>query len=68
MNLDKKMEELKVITENLEKGEMTFEESIKSFEKGAALAKECVAALNETKGRVTQIKQDLDAFMEVEFK
>lgn len=68
MELDKKLEELKQIATDLEKDDITFEESVKGFEKGVKIAKECLTTLNETKGKITQIKQDLDAFKEEEFK
>ena len=68
MELDKKLEQLKQIAQTLEKDDITFEESMKNFEIGIKLAKECLQALNEAKGKITQIKQDLDAFKEVEFK
>lgn len=68
MELDKKLNELKQIVEMLEKEETTFEESIKNFEKGVEIAKQCMQILNESKGKITQIKQDLEAFKETEFK
>lgn len=68
MELDKKLAELKQIADSLDKEDTTFEESVKGFEKGVELAKECLAVLSEAKGKITQIKQDLDAYKEEEFK
>ncbi len=68
MELDKKLEQLKQIADKLEKEDVTFDQSIALFEQGVELAKECLQALNQAKGKITQIKQDLEAFKEVEFK
>jgi len=68
MELDKKMQELEQIAKMLESGNVGFEEGIKLFENGSALAKECLMALTEAKGKITKIKQDLDAFKEEEIK
>lgn len=58
MNLDEKLKKLKEITEKLESDNISLEEGIKLFEEGTALAKECYNALNEAKGKITQIKKD----------
>jgi exodeoxyribonuclease VII small subunit len=68
MELDAKLNELKQITLKMESEEISFDESIKNFEKGVEIAKECLQALNSAKGKITQIKQDLDTFKETEFK
>ena len=58
MNLDEKLINLKKITEKLEDGNVSLDEGIKLFEEGSKLAKECYDALNETKGKIMQIKKD----------
>ena len=60
MNLDEKLKKLKDITEKLESGNVGMEEGIKLFEEGTAVAKECYTALNEAKGKITQIKKQMD--------
>ncbi len=60
MNLDEKLKKLKEITEKLESGNVGIEEGIKLFEEGTIVAKECYAALNEAKGKITQIKKQMD--------
>lgn len=67
MDLDKKLNELKEIADKLDAGNISFEEGIKLYEKGAELAKESMQVLNESKGKVLKIKQDLDAVKEEEF-
>lgn len=60
MNLDEKLNKLKNITEKLESGNVGIEEGIKLFEEGTVIAKECYTALNEAKGKITQIKKQMD--------
>lgn len=60
MNLDEKLKQLKEITEKLESGNVGIEEGIKLFEEGTLIAKECYTALNEAKGKITQIKKQMD--------
>lgn len=60
MNLDEKLKQLKDITEKLESGNVGIEEGIKLFEEGTLIAKECYTALNEAKGKITQIKKQMD--------
>lgn len=60
MNLDEKLNKLKNITEKLESGSVGIEEGIKLFEEGTVIAKECYTALNEAKGKITQIKKQMD--------
>ena len=58
MNLDEKLLKLKEITEKLENSNVSLDEGVKLFEEGSKLAKECYNALNETKGKIMQIKKD----------
>ncbi len=67
MDLDKKLNELKEIADKLDTGNISFEEGIKLYEKGAELAKESMQVLNKSKGKILKIKQDLDAVKEEEF-
>ena len=64
MNLDEKLKKLKEITDRLENGELGLDEGIELFKEGSALAKECYIALKEAKGKVTQIKKEMDTFKE----
>ncbi|HBP43806.1 MAG TPA: exodeoxyribonuclease VII small subunit [Clostridiales bacterium] len=64
MNIDEKLKKLQEIADKLDKNEVTFEESLKLFEESNLLVKELYAQLNETKGKVTILKQDLDKYKE----
>ena len=64
MNIDEKIKKLQEIADKLDKNEVTFEESLKLFEEGNQISKELYSELNNAKGKVTILKQDLDKFRE----
>lgn len=64
MNIDEKLKKLQEIADKLDKNEVTFEESLKLFEESNQLVKELYTQLNEAKGKVTILKQDLDKYKE----
>ena len=64
MNIDEKLKKLQEIADKLDKNEITFEESLKLFEESNQLVIELYAQLNEAKGKVTILKQDLDKYKE----
>ena len=66
-NLDEKLVELKSITEKLEKDETSLDESLVLFDNGVELAKDCYKVLNETKGKITVLKKDLEVMKEEQF-
>jgi exodeoxyribonuclease VII small subunit len=52
IDLEKSLAELEEIVEQLESGELTLEKSLKAFERGVRLSRECQAALKEAEQRV----------------
>ena len=66
-SLDKKLTELKNITEKLEQDETSLDESLVLFDKGIELAKSCYQVLNETKGKITVLKKDIEVMKEEQF-
>ncbi len=64
MNIDEKLKKLQEIADKLDKNEVTFEESLKLFEEGSKIVKELYSELNNAKGKVTILKQELDKFKE----
>ncbi len=58
MNLDERLNKLKEITIKLEGDNISLEEGIKLFEEGSEIAKACYKALNDAKGKISQIKKD----------
>ena len=60
MPYPEKMKKLQEIADKLEKNEVTFEESLKLFEEGNKIVKDLYLELNNAKGKITILKQELD--------
>lgn len=52
IDLEKTLAELEGIVEQLESGDLPLEKSLKQFERGVRLSRECQAALQEAEQRV----------------
>lgn len=52
IDLEKSMTELENIVEQLETGDLPLDKSLKQFEKGVRLSRECQAALTEAEQKV----------------
>lgn len=52
MDFEKKLERLEEIVEKMEDGELALEESLKLFEEGVKLSRECNTQLNEAEQKV----------------
>jgi exodeoxyribonuclease VII small subunit len=57
---EKSLETLEAIVESLEEGELTLEASLKQFEKGIALSRECQKALTSAKLKVEKLIEKAD--------
>jgi exodeoxyribonuclease VII small subunit len=57
IDLEKSLAELEEIVEQLESGELSLEKSLKLFERGVRLSRECQTALKDAEQRV-QILMD----------
>lgn len=68
MSLEESLEKLKGITEKLESGKVGLDDSVKLFEEGAELVKQCLKGLKTIKGKTTVIKKDIDKFVEEEIE
>jgi len=58
MKLEESMKRLEVIAQTLDNGEKSLEECLKLYEEGVKLAKACLTSLEQTKGKITEIKED----------
>ena len=56
---------LNKIIEALEEGNLPMEKAIEYFDEGQKLIKICYDALNKAKGKLTEIKENLDNIEEV---
>ena len=60
MNFDEYSQRLQEIIKKLEKNEVSIEEGTKLYEEGVTIAKKCYEILQENKGKVTILKDELD--------
>ena len=61
------MEELENITTKLEKEQISLDESVKLFEEGMNISKECNKKLEEAEKRITMLVETKDGFQETNF-
>ncbi len=66
MKFEEGTRELDEIIAKLESDETSFEESIALFENGVKVTKECLDVLQESKGKITKIKEELDKLVETD--
>ncbi len=59
---------LQEIALKLEDEKLPFSEAQKLYEEGCELVKFCLSSLDETKGKLTIIKKELDEFIEEKFE
>ena len=67
-NFETKMQVLEKIVSDLEKGDLNLDESVKKFEEGMKISKECSKMLEETEKRITILLNDEDGVIEEEFR
>ncbi len=60
MSFEEAMAELEAVVGQLERGDVALEESIKLYERGAALKARCEVKLKEAEEKVAQITLDAD--------
>ncbi|MCR8921514.1 exodeoxyribonuclease VII small subunit [Dasania sp. GY-MA-18] len=52
INFEKTLDQLEELVEDMEHGDLSLEESLKAFEKGIKLTRDCQSALNEAEQKV----------------
>jgi len=65
-NFEDKLARLEEITNSLENSEVGLEDSIKLFEEGVKLSKECLAVLEKAELKVNTLKKNLSAINNLE--
>jgi exodeoxyribonuclease VII small subunit len=55
MDFEKKLNRLETIVEKMEKGDLALEESLKLFEEGVKLSRECQSQLSQAETKVKQL-------------
>jgi len=59
-SFESSLQRLQEISDILERGEISLEESIKLYEEGIILAKNCYSTLKEAELKVTEIKKQFE--------
>ena len=67
MTFEQQVKRLCEIVEQLESVQPTLEELNKLFSEGVELTKNCYKALNETKGKVTVLQEEINGLVEKPF-
>lgn len=65
-NFEDKLARLEEITTSLENSEIGLEDSIRLFEEGVKLSKECLSVLEKAELKVTKLKKDLSEINNLE--
>jgi exodeoxyribonuclease VII small subunit len=61
MEFEKLLNELQQVVDKLDNSQTGLDESIALFNRGIELSKQCMQVLNESKGKVSLLKKELDA-------
>lgn len=64
VDFETSLQQLESIVENMEKGELSLEESLKDFEQGVKLTRLCQQALKDAEQKVSILMQDSDNGLE----
>lgn len=67
INFEQAMQQLEQITNELEKGELNLEDSVKKFEQGMEISKKCNEILQQAEKRITVLIQKEEGLEEQNF-
>jgi exodeoxyribonuclease VII small subunit len=68
MDFEKQLESLESLVEALETGNLSLEDSLKSFEQGIKVARECQAALKQAEQKVELLTRQGDELLSEPFE
>lgn len=63
MDYEEKIKELEKIVDSLN-ADLPMDKALDAYQKGAMLIKECLSSLENTKGSIYKVKQELDEFIQ----
>ena len=66
-NFEENMNKLETIVTELEKGDLNLDDSVKKFEEGIKISKECNKMLDEAEKKITILLQNDDKIEEKNF-
>lgn len=61
IDFEKSLDQLETLVENMENGDLTLEESLKAFEQGIRLTRDCQSALASAEQKVQMLIRENDA-------
>ena len=67
-DFEQALQDLEELVTAMEEGELTLEESLKAFEKGVKLTRECQSALKNAEQKVQVLMNDNGDTQELDFK
>ena len=67
-NFEENMNKLETIVADLEKGDLNLDDSVKKFEEGIRISKECNEMLEEAEKKITILLQEDGKIEEKDFK
>lgn len=67
LNFEENMDKLEKIVQELEKGDLNLDDSIKKFEEGMKISKECNKYLEDAEKRITVLIEDKNEITEENF-
>jgi len=68
VNLEKALNELEKLVEEMEQGNLSLEESLKRFERGIALTSDCQEALQKAELKVQELIEKNGKLLEKDFE
>jgi exodeoxyribonuclease VII small subunit len=68
LNFENSLAELESLVEELEEGELSLEDSLKAFERGIKLTRECQVALTRAEQKVQQLIEENGSVTSVAFE
>ena len=67
INFEKTLDQLEELVEDMEHGDLSLEESLKAFEKGIKLTRDCQTALNQAEQKVQMLVEENNELTTVDF-
>lgn len=68
VKFEEAMQELEIIAKELEKGDLTLEESVSKFEEGMKLSKQCNTIIEEAEKKISILLQKDEKMVEETFE
>ena len=68
LNFEKQLSELEKIVADMERGDMSLEESLQAYERGVQLTRECQAALDSAQQRINVLTEKNGVLAEQPFE